>query len=144
MLRKHGRWLNCNSDLAFKTDRGYPSSLHVGPRPISSKPCLSTPSNLRVRPRQNPHLPAWQLRLFWPQRRLDPEVLWGRRDRLALTVYFRGSRSGSSAAVAAVRVPVGWVRGFQGGELRGAGARDSGPDPPGGWGGGGGGLGLGG
>lgn len=59
-------------------------------------------------------------------------------------VYFRGSRSGSSAAVAAVRVAVGWVRGFQGGELRGAGARDSGPDPPGGWGGGGGGLGLGG
>lgn len=43
----------------------------------------------------------------------------------------------------AVAVAMGWVRGFQGGGRRGAGARDSRPDPPGGWAVGGGGLGLG-
>lgn len=47
----------------------------------------------------------------------EGEAASGRKE------YFRGSRSGSSAAVAAVRVAAGRVRGFPGGVWSGAGSR---------------------
>lgn len=107
------------------------------PQPSGSDPSLGYPSSVPVPlPAATPHRD-----LTYPS---DTESFSGRngltrkcsREGEATSgrkEYFRGSRSGSSAAVAAVRMATGVVRGFPGGGWSGAGSRGrtAGPGSPG-------------
>ena len=104
-----------------KTPR-IPSCLHIVPQPTALNPSLDIPSGSPAASPPSLHSPA-------PRRAFSGcSGLTRKCSRLgaassARKEYFRGSRSCSSATVAAVRVAAGWVRAFRGGGWSGAGSR---------------------